>query len=301
MKAQEIVIDGIEYVSSKEAARISGYSHDYIGQLARSGGVSAKRVAGLWYVSKESIVSDTKQVGKTQISNHDSSVGSISHGGINYISANRASILTDYNQDYIGQLARARKVVAKQFSRRWYISEESILRHKAEKDEEATRIQVSSVGLSRSQDMVAENLKKSPDIVSESQFKYYSENVSLMPMATSPETRLPEQVEKDISSSNSRIVSSYPTDEVTVEYTHVPIKVRSAYSPIVKSSAVVNPSVYLHQSKSTLSNFSKSCSLKYLPFMFLGITLLIFIYLSASFHIVTFSEHFIFRDLYYSR
>jgi len=47
-----------------------------------------------------------------------------------FISSKRAAELTGYAKDYVGQLCRMGKVVARQVGRAWYIEEESILRHK---------------------------------------------------------------------------------------------------------------------------------------------------------------------------
>jgi hypothetical protein len=46
-----------------------------------------------------------------------------------YISAKKASLLTGYSQDYIGQLARGNKIDSKRIGRVWYVSEESILNY----------------------------------------------------------------------------------------------------------------------------------------------------------------------------
>ena len=45
--AEEVVLEGREYISSKRASEITQYSQDYIGQLARGGVIDAKRVGGL--------------------------------------------------------------------------------------------------------------------------------------------------------------------------------------------------------------------------------------------------------------
>lgn len=46
-----------EYISLKEAAQLSGYSADYIGQLIRSGKISGKQVFSnvAWVTTKEAI------------------------------------------------------------------------------------------------------------------------------------------------------------------------------------------------------------------------------------------------------
>ena len=49
--------------------------------------------------------------------------------GKQYISSKRASELTGYTKDYIGQLARGEKVIATRVGRAWYIQEEDIRKH----------------------------------------------------------------------------------------------------------------------------------------------------------------------------
>ena len=55
MAANSIEIEGVEYIPAKRAARLVGYSADYVGQLARAGKVHAKLVGRSWYVTEDSI------------------------------------------------------------------------------------------------------------------------------------------------------------------------------------------------------------------------------------------------------
>jgi hypothetical protein len=50
-----VFFDGKEYLSAARAAQITGYSQDYVGQLARSGSILSQQVGNRWYVEKESI------------------------------------------------------------------------------------------------------------------------------------------------------------------------------------------------------------------------------------------------------
>lgn len=54
----------------------------------------------------------------------------ISIGGKNYIPAAQAAKLVGYTKDYVGQLARGGKIEAQLIGHSWYISEDSIRRHK---------------------------------------------------------------------------------------------------------------------------------------------------------------------------
>lgn len=51
----EILIEEKKYVSSRQAAKITGYAKDYIGQLCREGRVPARLVGRSWYVLESAI------------------------------------------------------------------------------------------------------------------------------------------------------------------------------------------------------------------------------------------------------
>lgn len=51
----ELLIEDKKYVSSKRAAKITGYAKDYIGQLCREGRVPARFVGRSWYVLETAI------------------------------------------------------------------------------------------------------------------------------------------------------------------------------------------------------------------------------------------------------
>ncbi len=51
----EITIEDKKYISSKRAAKITGYAKDYVGQLCREGRVPARLVGRNWYVLETAI------------------------------------------------------------------------------------------------------------------------------------------------------------------------------------------------------------------------------------------------------
>ncbi|MDB5189451.1 MAG: hypothetical protein JWL82_408 [Parcubacteria group bacterium] len=52
----ELTLDNKKYLSSKKAAKVTGYAKDYVGQLCREGRVEARLVGRNWYVLESSIL-----------------------------------------------------------------------------------------------------------------------------------------------------------------------------------------------------------------------------------------------------
>lgn len=52
----DLYFDAKLFISSKRAAKISGYVNDYIGQLCRDGKIEARMVGRSWYVALESLI-----------------------------------------------------------------------------------------------------------------------------------------------------------------------------------------------------------------------------------------------------
>lgn len=156
MDSDSIDIDGKEYITSKRASELSQYTQDYIGQLARSSAIDARRMGGLWYVAMDSLNTYKENPSATK-GNTDTPTKNIhqkqpddvfvSFDGKDYISANRASRITGYNQDYIGQLARNGKILSKQIGKRWYIDRDGLIAHKDEKDSLLAAVQRDSLGI----------------------------------------------------------------------------------------------------------------------------------------------------------
>lgn len=188
--SDEITVSGKSFISSKRASELTSYSQDYIGQLARSGQISAQRVGGLWYVLLDSLKahqdgSSLKEV-PTDLStmsapttDPDSFVGL---DGKKYISASRASKLSGYNQDYVGQLARSGQILARQIGNRWYVEENSVSSHKKEKDALLAAVQSESVGLRKN--VVTELQTSAYESESATSLHYFEDKKDLMPVLT---------------------------------------------------------------------------------------------------------------------
>lgn len=190
--SDEIPVGDTIYVSSKRASDISGYAQDYIGQLARSNQIDAKRIGGLWYVDMLSLEAyktrspeenkiTSPQIREVVEKEKEADV-LVSFDGKDYISANRASKITGYNQDYVGQLARSGKILSRQVGNRWYVDRDGILAHKNEKDRLLAAVQSESVGLQLQKINTAnENLDQERIINEASLLKYQSEEVIFRP------------------------------------------------------------------------------------------------------------------------
>lgn len=226
--AQEINLGGTIYVSSKRAAEMMGYSQDYVGQLARSGAIEAKRVSGLWYVLEDSIRKHKEKADEYVPQpppyinpNHDSEVA-VSFDGKDYISAGRAAKLTGYTQDYVGQLARSSQILSRQIGNRWYVDRESLLKHKDEKDSLLAAVQSESVGLAIPQ---SPNDSKDNNDISDSRdthFNYISAENILIPTVEEKDIVV-EEVEYVQSRAQDDVEE--PFEEVQEEINPIPIRV----------------------------------------------------------------------------
>ncbi len=50
-----------EWITTKEAAELSGYAPDYVRDLAREGKIKARKVATVWLVSRKSLLAHKRQ------------------------------------------------------------------------------------------------------------------------------------------------------------------------------------------------------------------------------------------------
>lgn len=181
----DLVLDTEKYISSKRASEITGYAQDYIGQLSRGSLIDARRIGGLWYVSMDSLLAYKNKADDfkpKQPAPHDKifpDADAFVHlDGKEYISANRASKITGYNQDYVGQLARGGKIVSRQIGNRWYVDKDALLAHKTEKDALLAAVQVESVGI---QDKSTFEIHSKPTVIQEPLLRYLTDEGDLLP------------------------------------------------------------------------------------------------------------------------
>lgn len=185
--SDELVLNGKTYVSSKKAAESTGYARDYIGQLSRGGLIDAERVGGLWYVSMESLQDYEKNAEIAKImpvsaGGRETAESMLNFEGKEYISASRASKLTGYNQDYVGQLARGGKIPSRQIGNRWYIDREALVQHKREKDALLAAVQAEAVGLKQPAPKESAGTSRPEHVLALPKVTYMPENRDLLPI-----------------------------------------------------------------------------------------------------------------------
>jgi len=172
--------------------------------------------------------------------------------GKKYISSRRASEISDYSSDYIGQLCRAEKLDCRMIGRSWFVTEESLHLHKAQvlhneigrdriqnlkggknpSDSSAGKVyeeQAPDMGGSDSGfDSHSDDAKKIPGMIVPPvtvQIKYETDDRPLMPMFEHPapisisrdDSHMAQKEivpEKDIDVRTDRVVSSYNTSLV---------------------------------------------------------------------------------------
>ena len=182
----EINVSGKRYILSRRAAEMSAYTQDYIGQLARRGLIDAQRIGGLWYVEMESLLSHKKdsenqkpEPPKPNIQQDPDTL--VFFDGKEFISASRASKLSGYAQDYVGQLARSGKVLSRQVGTRWYVDRQALLEHKKEKDALLAAVQANAVGIRRNESQPLEEAANPSETPLGLHFNYAPEHADLLP------------------------------------------------------------------------------------------------------------------------
>lgn len=171
-----VVVGDETLISTARASELSGYSKDYVGQLCREDKIVCRRVSGHWYVNEESLnkhqkgtaeaseKNDTKARKAANTETHGIKVGNVRddtfmYDGVEYIATARATELTGYAQDYIGQLARNGEVEARKVGRRWFVGKDSLLAHKKEKDGLLAAVQAEASGVGRGAETKKESIE----------------------------------------------------------------------------------------------------------------------------------------------
>ena|GEM_PF-1248021 len=150
------ILEGKKYISARRASEISEYAPDYIGQLCRAKKLDFQMIGRSWFVTEESLRRHQEEVQVDKANRKRSKIvdGEMDNlntpTGKNYISTKRASEITGYSADYIGQLCRAKKLDFKIVGRSYFVTEESIRNHQqGVQGEEANRNRINNLKGSR--------------------------------------------------------------------------------------------------------------------------------------------------------
>lgn len=164
MSDESILHEGKIYISTKQAAEKAGYTIDYVGQLARAGKIKAIKAHRAWFIDPESL-DEHKNAAEQYVPVPPQNQPEVpletivGLDGVEYISAKRGADMTSYSPDYVTQLARTGKVPGKHIGGRWYVAQERLVQHKAEKDALLAAVQAESAGVRRPEKVVHEDRK----------------------------------------------------------------------------------------------------------------------------------------------
>jgi hypothetical protein len=120
-------------------------------------------------------------------------------GGKKYISSKRASEITGYAKDYIGQLCRAGKLDARRVGRNWYVSEEEAREHQKASKREATEAHTVQVASLRPRS-IGEVSKNKTQIYHDAlplRYSYEDDPGLLVPLARKNEKAIEQKVVMD--------------------------------------------------------------------------------------------------------
>jgi hypothetical protein len=133
--------------------------------------------------------------------------------GKKYISSRRASEISDYASDYVGQLCRAGKLDCKMIGRSWFVSEESLHLHKATiSREEALRSRIENLKGPKIQ--VAQNSFVSTQNIDKS--KIASEQVTPVSLAPASNPIVASTTVAKTSNEQTNVISTIPWQIVDV-------------------------------------------------------------------------------------
>jgi len=238
--SEEIFLEGKNYVSSKKAAVTSGYAQDYIGQLARSGAIDAQRVGGLWYVNMASLSDYQRNAASYAPVQPPKGAPEldavVSFDGKEYVSAARGAKMTGYHQDYIGQLARAGKILSRQVGNRWYVEKSALTNHKSEKDRLLAAVQAEAVGLQRPEPVQTPLAAHREPLLA-----YFPEKHDLMPVLEAKKPAAPIESPVSVQQIPIRVVRaaaarSVPAQETRTEQARVELPRQTGRKTIFRAA-----------------------------------------------------------------
>ncbi len=308
--------EGINLISSTRAAQLSGYSQDYVGQLCRNGSIDCRRVLGEWRVNLESLLAYKKRFNPDfkpaksieEVSNTDAgAITAVKDGhteiftkkGVEYVSSAKASQLTGYTQDYVGQLARSDVLQAQKVGRKWFVNKEELLAHKKHNDELLASLQKESLGISNSSTAKVNsiNIKKVDSTTNSTKvgsiippITYKRDDGSTIE-SLRPDTSL---IDNTLNKGDTKGVSQIKVHDLRQLKNTRPSHSFRAISPNINTSG--SPNIVLNDSsKSNLTDikYNRSKSLQFIPKLIVTLELLCILLLFLQFNVldITFIDY----------
>jgi hypothetical protein len=243
MASETLEFDGKPYTPSKLASKETGYTQDYIGQLARASLILARRVGGLWYINMESLAQHKKNseayVPEPPAQQADRSGSIVSFDGKEFITSKRASEMVRYTQDYVGQLARAGKIGSRQVNGRWYVSKDDLRAHKEQKDALLAAVQSDALGIKKPDPVIP----MSAPVIEPPLYTYIPNdqvNAPALPIMAEKEPRLPESYVSRNHISELELVTPTPSageDDENATH-HIAIRAMKRDAEIAEAAAM---------------------------------------------------------------
>src|SRR3989344_2987632 len=101
------LFSGKEFITTKEAERVSGYSSDHLSRLVRLGKIAGRKVGRVWYIDRESLAAVQVTAGE-------------------FITTREANKISGYSADYLGRLGAAADIFGAGVGRVWVIDPRSL-------------------------------------------------------------------------------------------------------------------------------------------------------------------------------
>jgi hypothetical protein len=106
--------------------------------------------------------------------------------GKSFISVGRASELTGYTQDYLGQLCRGGRVPSRMVGRTWYVDQDAVLAHKANPKSRKAKITQKFEKESEKKNLIEEFLNSQEKSAYVSPFKFMQDRSPILPSLKRP-------------------------------------------------------------------------------------------------------------------
>src|SRR3989338_7986593 len=118
----EILFDGVRYVSAADASREAGFTQDHIARLGREGKIVGRQMGKNWFVNVPSLQAFIFSQSNSPTPPSDEVV----LNKVPHITAADASRETNLTRDHVARLCREGKIRGKRVGKNWYIERQSL-------------------------------------------------------------------------------------------------------------------------------------------------------------------------------